>query len=72
MQRVRLKNIHLATALKKLESTIRNKEELAGMGAASIKRPHVCWLLHNAICMHCSAIGRRQLDALLLGALPGC
>lgn len=30
VQRVRLKNIHLANALKKLESTIRNKEQLAG------------------------------------------
>jgi len=27
---VRLKNIHLGNALKKLESTIRNKEQLAG------------------------------------------
>lgn len=27
---MRLKNIHLANALKKLESTIRNKEQLAG------------------------------------------
>ncbi|KAF6260717.1 hypothetical protein COO60DRAFT_1683532 [Scenedesmus sp. NREL 46B-D3] len=29
VQRVRLKNIHLANALKKLEATIRNKEQLA-------------------------------------------
>jgi hypothetical protein len=31
VQRVRLKNIHLANALKKLESTLRNKEQLAGV-----------------------------------------
>jgi hypothetical protein len=30
VQRVRLKNIHLGNALKKLESTIRHKEQLAG------------------------------------------
>lgn len=29
VQRVRLKNIHLANTLKKLEATIRSKEELA-------------------------------------------
>lgn len=30
VQRVRLKHIHLANALKKLESTIMHKEQLAG------------------------------------------
>jgi hypothetical protein len=30
VQRVRLKNIHLANTLKKLESTISHKEQLAG------------------------------------------
>lgn len=41
VQRVRLKNIHLANALKKLESTIRNKEQLAG-GAAAAGGSHGC------------------------------
>jgi hypothetical protein len=37
VQRVRLKNIHLANALKKLESTIMHKEQLAGVCVCAVQ-----------------------------------
>lgn len=45
---MRLKNIHLANALKKLESTIRNKEELAGADDERMQGPTLYKLLHAA------------------------
>lgn len=42
VQRVRLKNIHLGNALKKLESTIRHKEQLAGEGLSLMDTEGAC------------------------------
>lgn len=74
VQRVRLKNIHLGNALKKLESTIRHKEQLAGEQAASLHstvQPATVWPPCPVSCaamQHDMHVGRRLASEAVTSA----